>query len=498
MVYSDYSGRHRTLEYQYPCQLATETHLCSNVSYEDASIIERQPERARQRSKDEELFITEGRDGHRRVYRDVTGRSRRRTSKLNHSSRRNDGEQASANPSSSASSPSAYSFPTARPAVPSPTTNSAAFPFFERERRPHSGTNESGRSFSAMRTSVNEHGPSPDMSGAAAEMHRPPLAVPERSRQPYGSGSTTAVENSPVIEPVKRKPSIKVRTDTASPAASSPTISSPGLSQLPKLRHSRNDSAKDMPSVHPPSPPSNGRQRVGNERQVRFEPGREAFEDDALRQARHNAARETSRERRERHRREASDALEGKRKAESRKKRLEEERNQMARERAVADARRHEQQHRDSREVPIATAPRTASGEHSRSPYGTVPPYARSPQSPGYVPRDGQRVKIHQSGYPGRPLEGDSIAAHGEGVIAHEQVRFSGEGREGLAQWAPRRPGDALGEMAFEDPYGEDAAEYSAEVYINDSRRAYECRRAARDQRRAMEGRESWRDGRYV
>ncbi|KAK4548259.1 hypothetical protein LTR36_010129 [Oleoguttula mirabilis] len=511
-TYVHADGHRETIESTHGCHGATGSGLCDRIEYrssEEARIVERRPNLERRGA--DNYLITEGRDGRERVYRDVTRRSSNRTSNTIRRSNTT-GNRASRENTSPASSPSAYSSVEVRPLAPSPPPTTPAFPILERERRPRYGTNQPQRIVAADGTAVYERPPSLNLPRARENERHARFAEPEVERR--SPISAAEIDEPFVLEPPRRRPSIIVERSARIPRSSMPSASSPGLSQLPKLSHARNDSARDIPKDRSQDPrrESSHRQQAEDDRQAQIERDRLA-EPERRQQARRNAedaAREASRERQDRHRRETAAALEGNRRGTLREEQLEAELAQVARERAAADARKREsdqserytqdQLRRDAeaRERYYQTRPDTSprlsrrmtGAESSYTPYNSSPLSARSPIYGG--------VQLHQSQYLPARRE-SSISAKGAEVIAREQARASTSEEP---QRATRRLSDVLGDTRIEDEEyerrGADADYELDDVYVGEGLQRRERRRERRDVQRAENKREFWaRDDRY-
>jgi len=533
-TYRRADGQSETIETTRRCHRATGSQLCDKVEHrsaEQATIVERSP--ATEQRYDKAYIVTEGRDGRGRVYRDVTRQTSRRTSNIV----RRDGtasNRTSMDTPISASSSSAYSFFEARPAAPSPPPAASGIPVLERERRPRFGTNDPSRSVAPDGTAIYERPPSLEIPRARENERRARFAMPGNEGRTSFT-STTAVDEPPIIvEPPRRRPSIRVNTARSS-ASISPATSSPGLSQLPKVGHLRNDSARDIPGYRPRDSREDVLRRE-EERQAQLERNRLAeserrqearrdereaqlerdrlAESERRQEARRNAAlnpENTAREAsKERDRHEAAAALEGERKAVFMEEQLQGEYAQMARERAAAEARKREldpaaryaddQLRRDADAraryaAHINTSPRlprrtTTGGESSRPPYSASPVSARSSL------RTGGGVIIHQEQLP--TVRRDSIAAKGAEVIAREQARGS-LGATDSVQMASRRLSEVVGEVSLEDQYdyNVEGGEYVVEEHISQGRREREYRKVSKGANRAERKRDFWRDDRY-
>ncbi|KAK5111294.1 hypothetical protein LTR85_012189 [Meristemomyces frigidus] len=522
-TYAHADGRRETFETTRRCPRARDSRPCDRVEHrssEEARIVERRPNT--ERAEGDDFLVTEGRNGRERLYRDITRRSSKRTSttirRSNTTSKRPSMESPPSTPS-----PSGYSSVEVRPSAPSPPPAVPAFPVLERERRPRYGTNEPSRTVAPDGTVFYDRPPLLDLPRATENERHARFAQPEPERRSSFASTTTEVNEPIVLGPPRRRPSIRIRTSDRPPVNTSPSASSPGLSQLPNLSHLRNDSARDIPKYRPQDPrreSSRRQQQAEDDRQAQIERDRLAESDrrqqDRRQQARRNAetaTRDASRERKERHRRETADALEGIRARTSlREEQLEGELAQMARERAAAsDARNRESDQserylqdrlrRDAEareqcyETRGSTSPRVSRraiiGERGGyAPYNSSPLSARSPTYGG--------VMLHQSQYLSTRRE-SSFSAQGADVVAREQARASAWNRP---QRATRRLSEALGDLDIQDEeYDRDAVdgEYELdEYYVNEGVQRRESRREERDAARAQQRRQFWaRDDKY-
>ncbi|KAK5138100.1 hypothetical protein LTR08_004794 [Meristemomyces frigidus] len=506
------NDRRETIEMTYRCHRARGSSLCDHVEHrnnEQALIVERRPHT--DHASADGYLVTEGRDGRETVYREVARRSSKRANNTVRRSNTNTDQSSVEVPSSvgvPSSASSTYSYTETRPSAPSPPLISTRLPALDREHRFRSGV-------SAMSRVV-----APD--GSAIYDRPPSLDFPRATENERHARFSEDIDH-PYSESSRRRPSVRIDT-AARPAMSvSPSTSSPGLSQLPKIGHSRFDSATDVPG-YPPRLSRHGSlrpQQVEDDRQAQLERGRIA-ESERRQQARRDAAeREASRERRERHRRDAADALEGRRRqagADFRDETLEAELAQMARERAAAelrdlaadqaalytqnrlhrdeDARARYHRTRPDRGVPPPRWPTRA--EAQDTPYSPSPPSTRSQQpTQAAHPTSHRRVVIHQYHYPSPQPTNTPAARSADASTAHEQARA---GMAGRAQRATDRLGDALADM-HEDPYNESAeGECEREDYCtSESSRVRDGRRAARDVGRAERKRDFWARGdRYM
>lgn len=276
-IYVQPTGAHKIIETERPCRNATATRLCNNVDHRQ---IQRSytgistPNPARERHDD--LIITEGRDGTERAYREVTGRLRRRRSKTNRHSASSSGTPISSEDSLSVSSPSRYSTVEVKPAALSPRIRSWDLPL--RERTPDRRANERHRSM------TREEKPSSDFP-PSLKSHRPATKEgnnspngPEQSQQTSTPNRIPPPKNPPHIDTQRPRSSLRPQIDLKTPSPiPSPIISSPGLSNLPSLRHRRNDSAKGFISKESsrgnssPSDRSSSRRSGAEGQRVRFE-----------------------------------------------------------------------------------------------------------------------------------------------------------------------------------------------------------------------------------
>lgn len=195
-IYVQPTGARKIIETERPCRNATATRLCNTVdhrqirrSYTGIST----PSPARE--KHDDLIITEGRDGTERVYREVTGRHRRRSSRTGRHSASPSGTALSSQESLSMPSLSRYSTVEVKPAALSPRTRSWDLP--QREQTPDRRANERHRSMTL------EEKPSYDI---------PPSLKSRRPATKEGNNSSSGAEriqrtSTPNRIPPPKKPS---------------------------------------------------------------------------------------------------------------------------------------------------------------------------------------------------------------------------------------------------------------------------------------------------
>lgn len=543
-------GHREEVEITRRCHRATGSRLCDRVEQHGAGQASKVDRKAgASRGSGDGYLVTEGQDGRERIYRDVTRRSSKRASiSIRRSGTTTD--RPSMGSPSSASSPSTYSYVEVRPSAPSPTPAAAGIPGLERERRPWSGATDSDRVITQDGAAIYDRPPPLDMPRSRDNERRTRFVSPERDRQSSISSTMTDLDEPEVVEPPRRRPSIKVNTSARPPMRSSPTTSSPGLSQLPRVSHLRNDSAREIPDYRPQydSRDSRGRRQESmDDRQAQLERERLAeterrqearnveyaaretsrerrehhrrktaaalegerravSREEARRSAEH-AALEASRERRELHRRETAAALEGERRAVSRQEQLEAELAQMERERAAAEQRKRDAEAATRRaeeeewrgaeprpryyETRTSTSPRVSrrmTGED-----GSYSPYAGPSSLPARsaMPGSGGGVTVHQHQYPPGRRE-STISARGAKVIAREQARA---GMEERAQRASRPLSGAMGSLHIgddRDGAGLMEDEMDEVYYLEEGLRTQESRRMRRDADRAGRKREFW------
>ncbi|KAK0941776.1 hypothetical protein LTR29_006667 [Friedmanniomyces endolithicus] len=293
-TYQHSSGREEIHERVRRCRHAVGTSICADADtrvVEQATLVDRRPEV--DRVDPQALLVTEGFNGRHNVYREVDTRSGRRRSV-----RRSNTTPSPFASSSSRSSASYASYVERRPEAPSPPR---AAPFV-----PLSADTGPTRTLRADGTAVYDRPPSLDFPRALDNERRTRLVEPAEIRRSPASSVMSEVDEADTVIRVPRRPSISVNTARLSPATSSPTTSSPGLSQLPRLGHSRHDSARDVPAYRSQRESYEDRQRrwlLEDEQQAQLERDRLA-ETTRRQQAREDSSRD-------RHRAEAIATLEG-------------------------------------------------------------------------------------------------------------------------------------------------------------------------------------------
>lgn len=450
-IYIQPTGARQVIETERPCRNATATRLCNNVDHRQ---IQRSytgtntPSPARE--KQDDLIITEGRDGAERVYREVTGRLRRRRSKTHRHSASSSGTPISSADSLSVSSPSRYSTVEVRPAGSSPRMPSWDHPLREqttdrRSTERHGSTTQTEKPSHIIPPSVKSSRP------ATNEGNHSPSG-PERSQPKSTPNRIPPDRYPPHIDIQPRRFSLQPQTELRIPSpTTTPIISSPGLSNLPELRHRRNDSGKGFIATDSSRGRSGSQSDRSSLRRSAAEGQRVRFEDDvAVRRDERDGEsrswstssgergdrgregsggvvdrrwegvrgedvwterlekapaagprdrgysvdeRENSTERRDRHRRRAEDALNG-RVRNVREGRTDSEPREIARERPAARIIRPE----DRPVQEDYEASRSSKQTIRRSPL-TPPSTSRSSASPPATSRQTRRVTIHQYRY---------------------------------------------------------------------------------------------------
>lgn len=433
-TYYHTDGREETIEKTRPCHRAFGKHLCRHVerrSFEAARIVETKPSSSSTKPPGQDrdgYIVTEGSRGQQRMYLDLSTRSSNGSSSIRRSATMSERTTPISTPSS-ASSPSYLEI---KPEASSPPPAAPGF-IGERTRTPYSSS-KPRPSFTKNGTAIYERTPSLDRPRALDN------ELPQSSRLSKESSfsSTTAEVDDTVVPDSsqrRRHPSISIDT-TARPATpssnASATMSSPGLSQLNSAL--RRDSGKDVKrksSLRQRSDSDRQRQNrkdeaEENDRQARLERERLA-QSDRRQSARDKLARDASRERRERHRREAAAALEGtarpnratdnddpiQRGRDAERAEMERERERAAQLHRDEDAGRRQyvdeqQQRRDARIMPST----------SRSPTSTRNRIT-SARAFDNTTGTAMQPRIHQNS--------PTIAQRGEDVIARERARAAGQ-----------------------------------------------------------------------
>jgi hypothetical protein len=387
-TYRHPNGQVETFENTRYCTRAVGNRRCSRVErriIQSARLEERRPV---QDFGSDSYLITQGQAGRERVYREVTRHPTRRVSirQTNVTAGR---------PRVDPMPPASPSYVEVMPEAPMPPRPSTGFPM------PYpsypSYPEDPMRTELPDGTAVYNRPLSSGVPRANDGRHRTRDVRPEDNNRRRQSFSSTAAEyDEPVTpsappRPRTRRPSIHVNNTAAAAYSSSPSTSSPGLSQLPNV-NLRRDSLGDAEYERD----ERLRQRIEDERDAQRERDRIA-ESERRQQARRNAekmARDASRERKERYRREAAAALEGQRAA-----------NESNYELAQADREQQRYQAND-RLRQEADARRLADDRH--------PPYQHPPTSV----RPPVQVRQYPSGY-----RTSGIQQGGEEVINRERNR---------------------------------------------------------------------------
>ena len=480
-TYQHSDGRREILERTRPCRRAVGSSLCRDVevrNVEEANLIDRRPV---DRVEDDALLVTEGFNGRRNVYREVDPRSGGRRSV------RRSNTVNSPSPLASSSGRSSASYVERRPEAPSPPAAATFTPPLDPLR-----AEPSGRTVRIDGTAVYDRPPSLGFPRALENERRARFAEAEPTRRSSISSLTAEVDE--VEPPVtrRRRPSISINTNRASPASSSPGTSSPGLSTLPKFGDLRHDSA--LPRYRSRQDSTEERQRrrrAEDDRQAQLERDR-VSETDRLQETREQASRE-------RHRAETAAALVGQREQETpQQSRIDAELQQMARERAAADARQQDegiaqlaedQLRRDADAARYRESQQRAPRQQLRRVTGEVsnvsPLSTRTPSYP---------VAIHQ--YP--TVRRDStLVEQGESIIAREQLRASRDAAEDSsprrAQQASRRLSYALGDLAIDGPSSMQVEYDLEEEEVSERRDRRAGRKAQKEAERAERRRGFWK-----
>ncbi|KAK5151737.1 hypothetical protein LTS14_008869 [Recurvomyces mirabilis] len=442
------------------CTQARAIGTCGNVQMRDvesATTVERRPSQS-SRSNNDAILVTEGFNGRRNTYREVTGRSSRRGS-----TRRSE-TYGGQSPAEYSSSSSPISYVERRPQAPSPPLHPSLMPTRRdsplRSMGPDYGTPL--RTVAADGSAVYDRVPSLELPRATEnERHRSAQFRPQSTRR--SSLSSTTVELDEPLTPSGRpqRPSISIVTEERSPRSStSGTSASPGLSSLPKFSNLRRDVG--LSNVRPRSDQSGSRDSRQSsyseeERQARIERAR-LVETERRQQTRRDASRE-------RHRAAAEARLLGQRDKSpagiESDPLVDAEFAQMARERAEAEARAQQQdqaaryaddQLRRDADARARYVASTTGATEGRS--GTYREDVRSPSATH--PPPSQPVTVHH--YPAASRRNSSFHEHGEAVIAREQMRDEGDRRDAhqgasrRTQHASRRLSYVLGDTAVEGP----------------------------------------------
>lgn len=261
-TYYEADGSPRLFESIRRCENAVGSGTCLNVNHTFARIVETKPESSSrtgtssrvESSSRADVVVTDNR-GHTRVYRDLSRRSSQKNksgrSKREEDRNPRDRRREAPSPISGPRRPS--------PIARNPTPNSApprmsSFP-------PSLPPESTGR-VAEDGTAIYDY--------PTSNVPRTPI-IERRPTTPGGRKvSFMSPENEPTDRP--RRPSLAVNTGGRRSVNNSPTRASPGLSQIPKIRHSRKDSARDLP-------------RRDSSREDNEYPARESARDEARRQA---------------------------------------------------------------------------------------------------------------------------------------------------------------------------------------------------------------------
>ena len=285
-TYLHSDGRRDTFEKVTRCKRAVGSSLCKNVvrrEAQGAQYVETRP--SHDRTPSDGVIITEGRDGRKRVYRDLSNRS------SNSSSIRRSNtfsERSSMTTPSSTSSPLFPEPKTAGP-TPSPSPFGDLPPPLERSRQPYPPFPPPGPEVTIGPDGTAQYSRPPSLyMDRAVEIERPSTSAGERTlpRQNSSFDSTKAqVDDSeePLPPKTKRKSSMKIKTDVRpSRSSSSPSVESPGLSNLPGISHLRKDSGKHVPQ---PESSKQARDRSDSDRNGRKGKGKAAKDEKPRRRA---------------------------------------------------------------------------------------------------------------------------------------------------------------------------------------------------------------------
>ena len=479
------------------CEHAVGSWACSNTmmrELEEADVVERRP--GSQRPDMDDIFTTEGFNGRRNTYREIGRRSSKRSSGVRYAINQT-------SPMSTGASPSAASFALLeerRPYAPSPP------PAMRRDRqdsdvrRPVSADEETFRSIAPNETAIYERGPAFDSRRHSATPMRTRFAVTGDEDERLGPARESAAPyRGSLPRPILRTAGYADST-AASPLSSSPTPSSPGLSQLPKFTHFRQDSARDLPAVPSREGSAEARRRL----QQRDEDRQASIErvGMAASEQRQEARREASRAR---HRAEAAAALEGQRRQIANTEsamaaRLDDEFSQMSRERGDAETRRRDPERSGRPESGRLQADAEAQWRYQQT--GVIVGASSSDPDPSATPFIARRVTtrpiVHQEDISQRRR--DSLRERGEALIAREQLRaeLAPRGRREAArssrvQRASRRLSVALDELQVEGDEDVNVEYDLTDEEVRERLGSRTERRWRRDREREERKREFWR-----
>jgi hypothetical protein len=226
-TYFDADGSPRLIERIRRCENAVGSGTCPNTkrTLDTVRIVETKPESSSSSRKDEVVTDNNGRT---RTYRDLSRRSSQKH-KTGHSKRADKRDSVDLQrPAPSSAFESRRASPMPRPGTPNsaPPTMSS----FTRD-----GSSEPAIRFRPNGTAVYDAPPS------LLNMPRAPM---NERLNTHPAERKVSFEDD---RPRRHHPGPSNNTGARDSAMSSPTMASPGLSHLPSIRHSRNDSARDLP-----------------------------------------------------------------------------------------------------------------------------------------------------------------------------------------------------------------------------------------------------------
>jgi hypothetical protein len=226
-TYFDADGSPRLIERIRRCENAVGSGTCPNTkrTLDTVRIVETKPESSSSSRKDEVVTDNNGRT---RTYRDLSRRSSQKH-KTGHSKRADKRDSVDLQrPAPSSAFESRRASPMPRPGTPNsaPPTMSS----FTRD-----GSSEPAVRFRPNGTAVYDAPPS------LLNMPRAPM---NERLNTHPAERKVSFEDD---RPRRHHPGPSNNTGARDSAMSSPTMASPGLSHLPSIRHSRNDSARDLP-----------------------------------------------------------------------------------------------------------------------------------------------------------------------------------------------------------------------------------------------------------
>lgn len=484
-----HSDREETVETTRLCNRAVGQSPCNRIERKNLgsiNVVKAKPPKPS--SPSNRRILTDSSYGRRRSGVDISNRSSNSSFRPSTIMTEPSPQLSPASPPSTASSPSIVEI---KPKAPTPPTAGAGLPPLERLRSPYPPTLPSGPPLVSP-TSPPDPKRKVGPDGTAIYERPPSLEIPrvynnERQRPsapareaPTSSMKAQADDTDEDISSRRRgkRPS-NIDTSRRPTSSDSPSLESPGLSNLPGIESLRRDFERED-SRHDSKLPERERNLrfAEDERRPRDEEDRRQsrLEQDRLASSarRRQSTRQDSRDR---HRQDAADRLEGQRN-DPIDDEVAAEVAQMARERARTAARR-----RDSElsQRYIDEQPRWDADDRYAD--GTNGPVTRrrsrritndAPSSPSSTRSSARPVTLHQRPSTGR---NSAIAERGNDVLAREQAR---------ARNATQNLNDvpSVGARVEEERYYDDEYERAGEVYVGEGQESGRRRRRPRRRER--------------